>query len=342
MVEEEALATSMPEASAIGGLPPKLPIEAWCRSLSYVVRGNCLPRLCPTNRFFKRLISELLSWEGAAVTLVTRELEEQDGRPRFDPLIPRWSLCSNIFADFSEAHCGAKRKASRRCFSLLSHHCSEARGLFVNNWCLMERDGLACICSGFPSLRHVELNSCDFLSHTNCARIFSAHPELLSFRATFAPKGVMSHDLVNVAPRGLMAFGYANVEPEDASVLEALLQRCPLQHLWLARTTKFSPAVATLLASATQPLISLSLPETVDEQAALAVARSCPALEMLCCWGDRNAPALNKVSDFELRPSRWASLITLRRSGSCAEPAANGALWAPYAQSSVELLSPDI
>jgi len=338
----EALATSVLEASADEGLPHALPVEAWCRSLSYVVRGNCLPRLCPTSRFFKSLISELLSWEGATVTLVTRELEEQDGRPRFDPLIPRWSLCSNIFADFNEAHCGAKRKASRRCFSLLSQHCSEAKGLFVSNWCLMERDGLASICAGFPSLRHVELGGCDFLSHANCARIFAAHPELLSFRATFAPKGVMTHDLVNVAPRGLMAFGYVNVELEDVSVLEALLQRCPLQHLWLARTTKFSPAVATLLASAPQPLKTLSLPESVDEQAALAVARSCVALDMLCCWGDRNAPSVHEASDFELLPSRWHALITLRRRGSLAEPAANGALWAPYAQSSAELLSPDI
>jgi len=334
--------TSCLEASADGGLPHTLPVEAWCRSLSYVVRGNCLPRLCPTSRFFKRLVSELLSWEGATVTLVTRELEELDGRPRFDPLIPRWSLCANIFADFNEAHCGAKRKASRRCFSLLSQHCSEATGLFVSNWCLMERDGLACMCSGFPSLRHVELSGCDFLSHVNCARLFAAHPELLSFRATFAPKGVMTHDLVNVAPRGLMAFGYMNVEPEDATVLEALLKRCPLQHLWLARTTKFSSAVAALLASAPQPLISLSLPESVDEQAALAVARSCPALEMLCSWGDRDAPAVNEAADFELLPSRWASLITLRRRGCSAQPAANGALWAPYAQSSAELLSPDI
>lgn len=359
--------------------PDELPLEAWCKSISYVVRSHCLPQICPISRFFRRLAGELLSWEGASVVVRTNELEETDGRPRFDPLIPQWSLCSQIFADFKDAEGGAKRRAARRCFSLLSQHCTEATGLFFRNWCLMERDGLPGLCGSFPGLRHLELWNCDYLSHANCIRIFAAHPDLLSLKATFSPKAKMTPAFVEAAPRGLMALAYVNFGtdgadphqpqpvrraepavdatqgPPAADVLAALLARCPLEHLWLARTAGFSPAISAALAAAPRPLRTISLPESTqpaqlrraDDEAAnpdeaiVTLVRACPHLELLCCWGEGSG--LSQLEDFERLPSpTWNGRIILRRRGSQAELHSNGTFWAPYSRSGGELMEDQI
>jgi len=330
-----------------------LPTEAWCKALSYVVRSHSLPQLCPISRFFRELAGKLLSWEGATVFVRASELEEEDGRPRFDPLIPHWSLCAQIFADFKDAHVGAKRRAARRCLSLLGQHCTEATGLFLRNWCLMERDGLGVLRGSFPSLRHLELSACDFLSYANCTLIFAAHPAILSLRATFAPRATATPAFVAAAPLGLKALGFLNFGSDGDQLLASMLSRCPLEHLWLARTAGFSPAIATVLAAAPTPLKTLSLPETIgtlgargaslaEDEAIVALARACPHLELLCCWGE--GLGLVQLEEFECLPcaSGLSYRVILRRRGSMAVQAANGALWAPYSQSDGELLAEEI
>jgi len=328
--------------------PQVIPVETWCKTLSFIVRSHCLQQICPVSRFFRNLVSELLSWEGAAVYVRAVELEEQDGRPRFDPLIPTWSLCDRVFADFKDAHMGKKRKAARRCFALLGQHCTVATGLFLRNWCLMERDGLQGLCSHFPAIRHLELSGCDFLGQGNCARLFAAHPALLSFRATFAPKAVMTAEVVEAAPRGLKMLGFTNFKL-DGEVLRALLDRCALEHLWLARTAGFSDAVSAAL-SASPHLVTLSLPETLgavgargespaEGNAIAALVRACPKLDTFCCWGEH--PELAQLEEFERIPcSRGVEhRIILRRRGTTAQQMVGGVLWAPYTVSDEELLA---
>eukprot|EP00927_Polykrikos_kofoidii_P042387 TRINITY_DN36302_c0_g1_i1.p1 TRINITY_DN36302_c0_g1~~TRINITY_DN36302_c0_g1_i1.p1 ORF type:complete len:361 (-),score=46.82 TRINITY_DN36302_c0_g1_i1:52-1134(-) len=328
-----------------------LPVEAWCKVLSFVVRSHSLPRICPISCFFRKVAIQLLSWDGASVCVRAPELEEEDGRPRFDPLIPQWSLCSHVFADFKDAHVGVKRKAVRRCFSLLGQHCTVAIGLYVRNWCLMERDGLAGICERFPSLRYLELSACDYLSRTNCARIFTAHPALLSLRATFSPKSALTLDVVEAAPRGLMAFGFVNFGSAGQDVLSALLARCPLEHLWLARTAAFSPAISGALAAAPRPLKTLSLPETIgvagwrgesegEWEAIKSLTSACPELEMICCWGDGQwLPLLADNFERVDCKSSFAHRIILRRRGSVAKTCAHGGLWSPHSLEDDELFN---
>lgn len=216
----------------------------------------------------------------------------------------------------------------------------------------MERDGLQGLCGHFPSLRHLELSGCDFLGQGNCARIFAAHPALLSFRATFAPKATMRADVVEAAPRGLKVLGFSNFEP-DGEVLRALFDRCPLEHLWLARTAGFSDAISAALA-ASQNLITVSLPETLgavgargeapaEGRAIAALVRACPKLEMFCCWGE-HAELAQLLEEFERVPCTGGLQyrIILRRRGSTLQQMANGALWAPYSQSDGELLATEI
>lgn len=265
----------------------------------------------------------------------------------FDSLIPRWALCSQIFADFQDAHARWKRRAARRAFELCGHHCSEAKGLFLRNWCLMERDGLNVMLTGFPGLEHLELQNCDFLGHANCARLFAAHPSLRSLRATFSPKAVVTQEFVDAVPRGLMALGFVNFGPDDANpradgagLLCALLERSSLEHLWLARTSSSSPAVVAAIISAPRPLKTLSLPETVGDDNVLRILHACPGLELLCYWGEDLSAEAVEAEGFEVMPSNNIAMrVIVRRRGSGAVLAANGAFWAPYTSSDEELLA---
>jgi len=317
---------------------PRMPSEAWCKVLSFVVRSHCLPQICPISTFFRGLAGELLSWEGASCYLRAAELEDEERRPVFDALIPRWALCSQIFADFQDAHARWKRTAARRAFALLGHHCSEAKGLFLRNWCLMERDGFECMRTGFPALEHLELQNCDFLGHANCARLFEAHPSLRSLRATFSPKAVVTQDFVNAVPRGLMALGFVNIAADGAGLLSALLERSSMEHLWLSRTSPSSPDFVSVIVSAPRPLKTLSLPETFGDANVIRVLRSCHHLELLCFWGEDLSTEAVEAEGFEVMPSDIAMRVIVRRRGSGATLAANGAFWAPYSSSDGQLL----
>jgi len=330
-----------------------LPAEAWCNILGFVLRSHCLTHICAVSKFYRKVSLELLSWEGATVYVRAAELEEENGRPRFDPLIPKWSLASHVFADFKDAFASTKRIAVRRCFSLLGQHCSSASGLYLRNWCLMEKDGLTGLKTCFRNLRHLELSGCDFMGHSNCALLFKAHPALLSFRATFAPKATMTPEVVEAAPEGLKALGFVNFAVDAPELLTRLLERCQLEHLWFARTAQFSPGLARALQRASRPLKTISLPETIGAAGArgeseaegaeiAALARGCPDLELLCCWGQ--GLGLAELQEFERLPceSGLEHRIVLRRRGSSMKLAANGGLWAPYEQSDADLIAEEV
>merc|ERR1712136_582887 len=137
--------------------------------------------------------------------------------------------------------------------------------------------------------------------------------------------------------------GFSNFEP-DGEVLRALFDRCPLEHLWLARTAGFSDAISAALA-ASQNLITVSLPETLGAEghSIAALVRACPKLEMFCCWGE-HAELAQLLEEFERVPCAGGLQyrIILRRRGSTLQQMANGALWAPYSQSDGELLATEI
>lgn len=321
-------------------MSPKLPAEVWSKVLSFVVRSHSLAQLCPISPFFRCLAGELLSWEGASGYLRAAELEDSDCRPRFDFLIPRWVFCTRLFVDFQDAHVRSMRRAARRAFGLMGQHCSEAKVLFVRNWCLMERDGFECMRTGFPGLEHLELQNCSFLGYASCARLFEAHPSLCSLRATFDPKAVVTRAFIEATPRCAKALGFVDFGPEREGVvlLSELLERATLEHLWFARTASFSRAMGDALGAAPRALKTLSLPETADNDAVLGMLRSCHGVDLVCFWGEGLPAGAAEAEGFEVLCSEAFSMrIILRRRGSSAALAANGAMWAPYVRSDKEL-----
>lgn len=320
--------------SACSSPQVKLPDDAWCKILSFVLRSYCHLRVSAVSPLFHQLTEEPFSWDNAMVGVRAVELETIDGQPRFDPLIPKWRLCSRIFIDCKDAHTGKRRRATQRCFSLLTQHCLQVKGLFIRNWCLFERDGLSLFRTAFPKLQHLELSGCDYISHVNCMHIFELHPTLLSFRATFSPRALAKLEFAQKAPRTLIALGFVNLE--NSRVLAMLLEHCPLEHLWFSRTTSFSPEMVETIMTIPNKLKTLSLPARTRDEDICVLARTCSQLEMMCCMREGFGGEVFTTM-FEPLPGTIGTGIVARRRGSCAQLAPNGSLWAPYTQSDNEL-----
>lgn len=283
--------------------------------------------------------------------LRTSELQSIQ-KHHLDVLIPQWALLAEVFLDFKDILGGGIRRTARHCFEALGQHCSEAKGLFIRHWCLTERDGLAVLCdsSRFPRLWHLELSGCDYLAHTNACKIFLSHGQLRSLRATFSPKATVTAAFVEAAPASLMALGFVNFGT-NVERLTALLARCPLEHLWFARTASFEPTMVAALAAAPHPLKTLSLPEAarltpmpaqnITDEHVFGLLRECRGLELLHCWGAQPDQEAVDALGFELLAGTPGA-PTLRRKGSGACLAPNGTLWAPYSETDVELVGMDI
>lgn len=308
-----------------------------------------MQQLCPISSTFNELMQELLTWQGATVMLRMGELKSLK-QERLAVLIPQWSLLAQIFVDFKDAMAGEKRQAAKNCFLCLSRHCVEVEGLFVRNWCLVERDGLETLTdrSRFPKLRHLEFSCCDYLAHRNAVRIFEAHPELRSLRATFSPKATVTKTFVDAAPSSLALLGFVNFG-QDVGLLASLLARCPLEHLWFGRTANFSSPMVEVLAAS--KIRTLCLPEAarltpvgrVTNEHVLALLRSCAKLELLMVWGVDPPKEQVEAAGFEILPeSLGTSVPIMRRMGSTACLASNGTLWSPYSQTDAELVASTI
>lgn len=308
-----------------------------------------MQQLCPISSTFNELMQELLTWQGATVMLRTGELKSLK-QERLAVLIPQWSLLAQIFVDFKDARAGEKRQAVKNCFLSLSQHCAEVEGLFIRNWCLVERDGLASLTDHgrFPHLRHLELISCDYLAYSNAVKIFEAHPELRSLRATLSPKAIVTRAFVDAAPSRLTLLAFVNFG-QDAGLLASLLSHCPLEHLWFARTANFSSAMVEVLTAS--KVRTLCLPEAarltpvgrVTDEHTVALLRGCAELELLMVWGVDPPRDQVEAAGFEILPEfMGSSKPIMRRLGSSAKLASNGTLWAPYSQTDAELVDSTI
>jgi len=311
--------------SACASLQDDIPEDTWCRILSFVLRSYCHFGMRMVSPFFHQLVDEPFSWQDAVVGVRAADLERVDGQPRFDMIIPKWRFCSRIFADFKDAHTGKQRRATRRCFSLMTEHCAHVTGLSLRNWCLFERDGLSLLRASFPRLRHLELSGCDYISHANCMRIFESYPKLLSFRGTFSPRSAANLEFAEKAPCTLMALGFVSLQ--DALVLTRLLERCPLEHLWLSRVS--CPSFSSSgMADAVK-----AAPRDGD---ICSIARTCSELELICCMREGFGGG-GLAGVFEPVPGTIETGVVARRCGSSAQLAPNGAMWAPYSQSDDEI-----
>jgi len=321
-----------------------LPLEAWCNSLSFVLRSSsCLAQVSAVSRTFRDVSGEMLSWRGASVCIGSKDLlENSQGQHRFVKLVPKWSYCERTFVNFQGCHTGSMRAAARQCLQMVASRCSEVSCLAVRNWLTFERQGLSALQSGFPKLRHLVLNGCEQIStYSALIPVFEQHPTLLSLRASFQPRAAAGADFASAAPRTLEALGF--VKFENAETLAILLGRCSLEHLWFAesgifatldgpRTSERVDRLTPLVQSGLQHVRTLSLPSDMSEEDCAALVALCPKVELLCRMRI-GLPAFGSgalAATFELVPDCGG--VVVRRRGTSAELAVNGALWAPYAQ----------
>lgn len=317
-----------------------LPGDTWCQILRFVLRSPCRAPLSAVSLNFRDFVESPLSWCGAVACINPGDCDEESLQR--NPAPKCLERCSAAFINMKDGVGGRRRQAAARCFTLLAEHCQEAEVLSVQHWLFLERAGLPVLSSpaSFPRLRHVELSCCDQISsYAAVIPIFQAHPELLSFRATFAPRAAAEADFASAAPRSLVALGFVSLGSPE--VLAVLLARCPgLEHLWLAAAGLALPAeaAANVLTASARRLRTLSLPSSTDDAATAAAAKACPALELLCRL--RVGRLGLAADDFEVLPG--AGGVVHRRRGSTMALASNGALWAPYSLSNAELFATDI
>jgi len=320
----------------------ELPLEAWCGAMSFVLRSShCLAQVSAVSRLFRDVSGEILSWQGSSVCTGPSDLELCDGRHHFEKLVPKWMCCERLFVNFKDCHIGARKAAARQCFQMMASRCSEVSGLTMRNWFLFENQGLPVLRDAFPKLRHLELNGCDQISnYAALVPIFEEHPTLLSLRASFQPKAVAGTDFASAAPRTLTTLGFVNFD--TAETVAILLERCSLEHLWFSANSDFALVVRRAgglarLASAVQNSMeqvrTLALPSSLPEDLCAALVKTlCPKLELLCRMRI-GSPAFGTgalADHFE--EVAGAGGVVLRRRGTTAGLAVNGALWAPYAQ----------
>lgn len=307
-----------------------------------------MAQVSAVSRLFREVSMEMLSWQGSSVCIGPKDLELSHASHRFEILVPKWSGCSHTFLNFEGAHVGAKRAAAQQCLQMISSRCVEVSCLVVRNWFMLEQMGLRVLHVGFPQLRHLELNGCDQISsYSAMVPVFKEHPKLLSLRATFQPRAVAGVDFASAAPRTLVALGFVNFD--SAETLAIMLERCMLEHLWFSATCTLPSGVLrgtgldrtdALLRNGLGRLRTLSLPATMPEDECAALLDAvCPKVEMLCRMRI-GSPAFGTgalAANFELVPGGGG--VVVRRCGTCAGLAVNGALWAPYAQDDSDMMT---
>eukprot|EP00812_Abedinium_dasypus_P011033 NODE_4615_length_656_cov_355.510815.p2 GENE.NODE_4615_length_656_cov_355.510815~~NODE_4615_length_656_cov_355.510815.p2 ORF type:complete len:162 (+),score=52.40 NODE_4615_length_656_cov_355.510815:3-488(+) len=156
----------------------------------------------------------------------------------------------------------------------------------------------------------------------------------MGLRATFSPRAKAGWEFVEALPTGLIALGFVDLESPET--LARLLERCPLEHLWFNSSGQFYADMRAALSERAARLRTIALPGALKEVRLAEVAAACPALELLCRM--RSQPELGSLElaeDWEPLPGGGG--VVLRRRGSTATLAANGALWAPYDRNVAEL-----
>jgi len=341
----ESLRTDYGDAVQMG----ELPFEAWCASLSFVLRSShCLSEVSAVSRLFCEVSGELLSWQGSSVCIGPTDLELAQGHHRFERLVPKWTLCEHVFLNFDGAHAGARRAAARQCLQMIASRCSEVSCVAVRNWFLCEPQGLPVLHGTFPKLRHLELNGCDQIStYSAMVPVFEQHPTLLSLRASFQPRAVAGEDFALAVPRTLMALGFVNFE--SAETLAILLERCTLEHFWFSANSVFTNGVRlasgldclkVVLRSGLQQVRTLALPSDMPEDVCAAlVSALCPKVELLCRMRIGSPAFGTGALAGKFEEVQEGGGVVVRRRGTSAGLASNGALWAPYTQGDSDMVT---
>jgi hypothetical protein len=285
-----------------------------------------------TCRELKAIVSTSLSWQGSSLSLGHLDIATEE---LFATHIDRPEVVRlrRQVREFPVNVGGLARAAA----ALAMHPRAALRsvqdtGLYVQGWATSERHGLAPLASGFPSLLHLELSDCDPISdYDMLLPVLWAHPQLQSLRCCFNPSRAAPMDIADALPQGLMALGYVSFETED--VLSALIQRCAsLEHLWLSAGSlehrgTLTRGLARALSEATT-LRTLCLPLYSPEDRVLALTSRMPKLELMGCLR-RHFGTKELAQDWEVLPDTGS---ILKRRGSSAKMACNGALWAPYSE----------
>lgn len=309
----------------------EFPVEVWCGVMRYVLQRHSWSSLSAVSSSFHATCRDINTWANLAVGLRPQDLETVGSRPRFESLVPLWVFCEKIFICLKDTHMNrTTRDLSVQCFSLVARLCNEVSMLVLRNWSFCERKGLNLVSTSFPTLQHLELSGCDQISnYDRVLPIFYHHPSLISFRATFSPRAKAGLDFSMAVPLGLMVLGF--VEFDSAESLRLLLQRCQIQHLWFAATAECNADMRIAIHESCTNVVTLALPSRLEEQAIAQIVQGYSRLELLCRVGTNPAlGTLELANDFEPLPD--CNGIVVRRRGSSAQLACNGALWAPYSK----------
>eukprot|EP00931_Biecheleriopsis_adriatica_P108607 TRINITY_DN82944_c0_g1_i1.p1 TRINITY_DN82944_c0_g1~~TRINITY_DN82944_c0_g1_i1.p1 ORF type:complete len:396 (+),score=81.62 TRINITY_DN82944_c0_g1_i1:95-1282(+) len=318
------------DGASEGGIPE----EALVHALSFLLgTDSSLRSISAVSRGFRRVADDPMAWNSSVVCISTGDLKENSARrPAFQDLLSKWEFCEEVSLDFSNAHVGKRRHAAERCFVWLAQSCQAVSRLCLRNWYNTEKGALGILSfSFFPQLRHLELSGGDQISsYEAMIPVFRQHPSLLSLRATFSPKAEAGASFANAAPKSLMALGFVRFDSPES--LTTLLDRCMLQHLWLASTSRLSASMARAFSDSpgAAELLTLALPSPTSEEQCQAVVRCCPKVSLLCRMrvGSEAFGSTALAQDWELLPAGQG--VVLRRRGSLAELAENGSLWTPF------------
>jgi len=315
-----------------------MPDTVMCQCLSFVLTDNgCCNWMRGVSRHFAHLVNEPLSWLGTSVRLSTSDLGDATmssgstsgaPTPPFKALVPLWKFCTRIELDFVDAH--KRRDAAKQCFLELAQSCVRITSLCLKGWYRAQNDALCTLSTSFLSLQHLDFSGCDQISaYEEMLPVFRAHPGLISLRASFHPRATAGSNFARAAPTSLKALGFVRFDAPES--LTILLERCPLEHLWLEATGPFPAPIASALSMspAAARLQTLSLPAEALEKQCFEVSETCPQLSLLCRMriGTPAFGTAELASLFEVLPDGQG--VVLRRRGSKLELAQNGALWAP-------------
>mmetsp|Transcript_10437 Transcript_10437/g.22988 ORF Transcript_10437/g.22988 Transcript_10437/m.22988 type:complete len:443 (-) Transcript_10437:76-1404(-) len=321
--EAEEEGTTTPQTTLSGG--EAMMGEAWCEALSFVLSSfNDWLTIRAVSRDFRAISTDPSIFAGSSMVLETEDLEH----PLIEVFLPLLRWAGRIVGSFPNAQIRRKREAAQLCLTSLAKDCTDATNICIRDWSMFERHGLPTLHLGFSNLRHLEIIGCDCITYYDrLIPCLKSHPQLLSLRATFAPKAVAGLDFVEALPTTLMALGFVAFEGPEP--LKALLQRCPLEHLWFAATARFGPGMVAALQAEGRQLRTLSVPSPVSEETVYSIVQPNERLELLCRMRV-GVPAFGEgplSEDYEVMPNSGGT--ALRRIGSNAQLAANSALWAP-------------
>lgn len=321
-----AVARTSPPALLPEQLPTLLP-QIWCQVFAFIMRSPCQAKLRAVSIHMCQLMGEPLSWSGATACFEVCRLNEARTLP-YSCL----DACSSAFFDMKGSE-GKKRHTAAQTFELLSKCINKVQLLSLSNWFFSERHGLPLLYepARLQNLQHLELCGCDTIScYEVMIPVFRCHPQLLSLKASFAPKATATASFAEAVPSSIETLGFISFA--STSVLSALLARCKkIRHLWLSSTGSHLPDLAKALAS--HALLTVSLPSATCDLYLAETARACVSVELLCRM---------RVSQLDLSAEGFEVLegsggVVYRRHGSNRTIAPNGALWAPYSLSKSEL-----